>query len=101
DGLVVASSLDDVRVGGLAGGEDLPTDVHEGLDVRGRLALVFRLDVEDTAVVLDVGVVSGDHGEEIVTGAGRMWNGEWRTRNTERRRVPPCAFRPTPFACCP
>ena len=64
--MVVAAALDDLRVGRPLGRQDLAADVDERLDVRVGLALVLRLDVEDAALVLDVGVESGDHGRRDI-----------------------------------
>ena len=63
DRAVVAAGRHDLGVRRALGGQDLAAHVDERLDVRVPLALVFRLDVEDAVLVLDVGVESGDHGE--------------------------------------
>jgi hypothetical protein len=68
-GAFVPAVAQRVRVRRPFASQNLATDVDERLDVWILITAVLRLDVEDPVPMLDIGVVSGDHGEIVARGS--------------------------------
>jgi hypothetical protein len=71
DGPFVGAVAERLRIWGPLAAKNLAAHVDERLDVRVLITAVLRLDVEHPVLVLDVGVVAGDHGKIVAAGERR------------------------------